>query len=238
MKTEQKKNPSKGDRSRARRRAAARDLFQSKELFLAGFLTMPALLFNPSITLRTAQFILFWICAWAVGKRNSPLNTLIVCASIIGFNLIIPYGRVLAMIGSFRITQGALLAGIEKAVTVEGLIMLSKATVRSDLRLPGRFGALIGESFRYLELIMEKKGGIDRKDPIGGVDRLLIELSAPQKEEPARAEPSTDARTSAESVDTVIETSLSVRRAGLGRAILVAGMAIAWAPLALPFAFR
>jgi hypothetical protein len=35
---------------------------------------------------------------------------------------------------------------------------------------------LIGDSFRYFDRIMERKGGIERKDPIGGIDRLMLEL--------------------------------------------------------------
>ncbi len=225
------KKEDRSSRFRARRREAVLDLFPSTTLFIAGLLTMPALLFNPSIPLRIVQFVLFWLCAWSVGKRTSLLNALIVSASIVAFNLLIPYGPVLAAIGSFRITQGALLAGLEKAVTVEGLIMLSKATIRSDLRLPGRFGALIGESFRYLELIMERKGGIERKDPIGGIDRLLIELSSLRAADTAEE--------SAAGASTTAQTAkLQPRLAGLGRVILLAAVALAWAPFVLALASR
>jgi hypothetical protein len=54
--------------------------------------------------------------------------------------------------------------------------MLSRATIRPDLKLPGTFGALIGESFRMLEQINERKGIINRKNIIGGIDQLMIEL--------------------------------------------------------------
>lgn len=232
MKSEDKKTQSFSHRFRLHRREVAQDLFPSTALFVSGILAMPALLFNPSTALRIGQFLLFWIFAWSIGKRTSLLNALIVSASIVAFNLIVPYGRVLASIGNFRITQGALLAGIEKAVTVEGLIMLSKATVRSDLRLPGRFGALIGESFRYFELIMERKGGIDRKDPIGGVDRLLVELSAPIQggtEESAEPLPG---RTEA------VSRLSPQKHAPLGRAILVAAIALTWGLFLLPVVFR
>ncbi len=237
--------PGLAARLRTRRREAVLDLFPSSTLFIAGILTMPALLFNPSIPLRIVQFAFFVVCAWAVGKRVSPLNLLIVSASIVAFNLLIPYGRVLATIGSFRITQGALWAGIEKAVTVEGLIMLSKATIRSDLRLPGSFGALIGESFRYLELIMEKKGGIERKDPIGGIDRLLIELSGPADRAgnggasapEAAAEPSA-ARTGDSASDGGAAGRTTAGRTAAGRIILIAAAALAWAPFILAFATR
>lgn len=228
------KKEERDGRFRVRRREAVQNLFPSTTLFIAGLLTMPALLFNPSIPLRVAQFAFFWLCAWSVGKRTSLLNALIVSASIVAFNLLIPYGPVLLVIGNFRITQGALLAGLEKAVTVEGLIMLSKATIRSDLRLPGRFGALIGESFRYLELIMERKGGIERKDPIGGIDRLFIELSSLRAAETG----SVSGAATEPSAAPVERVGRPPKKAYLGRAILAAAVALAWTPFVLAYAIR
>jgi len=165
----------------ASRRERGLSLFAGGELFVAGLLAMPSFLFDPSLPFRAAQFFLFWFFVWAVGRKNSAIATLSVAAGIVAFNLIVPYGRVLFAWGAFRVTEGSLLGGIEKAVTVEGLIMLSKATIRSDLRLPGSFGALIGDSFRYFDRILEKKGNIDRKDITGSIDRLLLELSADQE---------------------------------------------------------
>ena len=165
----------------ASRRERGLSLFAGGELFVAGLLAMPSFLFDPSLPFRAAQFFLFWFFVWAVGRKNSAIATLSVAAGIVAFNLIVPYGRVLFALGAFRVTEGSLLGGIEKAVTVEGLIMLSKATIRSDLRLPGSFGALIGDSFRYFDRILEKKGNIDRKDITGSIDRLLLELSADQE---------------------------------------------------------
>jgi len=163
---------------RERRGNAFIHYFPSKALFISGLLAMPAFLFNPSIASRCAQFMLFILLNWLAGRKLNLIPLCIASAGIIIFNLIVPYGRVLFTFGGWRITEGALWAGIERAVTVEGLIMLSRVSIRSDLRLPGSFGTLIGESFRYFERIMERKGGIERKDPIGGIDRLMLELWA------------------------------------------------------------
>jgi len=150
--------------------------FPSETLFISGLISMPAFLFNPSIASRCAQFALFILFNWLAGRKLNLIPLLIASAGIIGFNLIVPYGRVLFTLWGWRITEGALWAGLERAVTVEGLILLSRVSIRSDLRLPGSLGALIGESFRYFECIMDRKGGIERKDPIGGIDRLMLEL--------------------------------------------------------------
>ncbi|MDR3343241.1 MAG: hypothetical protein LBT14_10755 [Treponema sp.] len=155
--------------------------FRSGDLFIAGLVMMAAFLGNPSTLLRTLQLLLFLVYARLGGKRNNLLMTLMVMLGIVVFNLLVPYGKVLVEFGIFPLTQGALVSGLHKAVTLEGLIMLSKATIRSDLRLPGPLGSLLGESFRIFERITERKGLITRKHFIEGIDELMLELSAEQK---------------------------------------------------------
>ncbi len=200
---------------RQKRREAALALLPSSALFIAGMLSMPAFLFNPSLLLRISQFFFFWFCAWLVGRRVSVLVTILASAGIVGFNLLVPYGLELANWGGFRVTAGALTAGIERAVTVEGLILLSRATIRSDLRLPGALGSIIGESFRYFDRIMERKGGIERKDPIGGIDRLMRALWVERDSSAAQA------------------TGSEPKRPLLGRLLLVLFVLAVWAPWGL-----
>jgi heptaprenyl diphosphate synthase len=150
--------------------------FSSGDLCVAGLIVMPSLLFNPSTPGRVAQFLLFWVFAALMGKKNNALMTFLVILGIVLFNLLVPYGRVLWQFGAFRITEGALTAGIHRAVTLEGLFMLSKASISGELRLPGTFGALIGESLRMFALITERKRRISRKNFIADIDALLLEL--------------------------------------------------------------
>lgn len=181
---------------RLRRRRIYETLFSARSLCAAGLFMMPALLFNPHTPFRVAQFLFFWFMAWLSGKKNNPLITALIVLSITAFNLAVPYGQVLCAIGAFNITSGALTMGIQRAVTLEGLIMLSRFSIRQDLRIPGGFGALIGESFRMLALIVDRKHRISRKKLIAGIDRLMIELSgdeaAPTETSP---HPATAART-------------------------------------------
>jgi heptaprenyl diphosphate synthase len=150
---------------------------------------MPSLLFNPNTFGRIAQFLLFWFFAAALGKKTSVPATVLVIAGIVAFNLLAPYGRVLASFGAFRITEGALLAGIRRAVTLEGLIMLSKAGVRQDLRLPGAFGGLLGESLRIFAALTGRKRRLSPKSLVADIDAILFELSAADEPLP----PHTDA---------------------------------------------
>jgi heptaprenyl diphosphate synthase len=165
------------DQFRSRRRQIYEELFSARVLCIAGFLIMPALLFNPNVIFRAVQFIFFWFLAWLSGKKNKPLFTLLIILCIVLFNLIVPYGQILFSIGIFKITSGALMTGIQRAVTLEGLIMLSRFTIRQDLIIPGLFGELIGESFRIFAVIMSQKQHITRKNLIADIDRLMLDLS-------------------------------------------------------------
>jgi heptaprenyl diphosphate synthase len=147
---------------------------------------MPALLFNPSLAGRAVQFLFFWALVFLAGKESNPPATLAVILGIVFFNLLFPYGEVLFSIGPFfKISSGALEAGLHRAMTLEGLFMLSRLTVRQDLRLPGGFGELIGESFRILAVLTERKRTISAKNLIAGIDSLMLELSAPDAAENA-----------------------------------------------------
>jgi heptaprenyl diphosphate synthase len=162
---------------RSRRQKTYEGLFSARALCIAGFLIMPALLFNPNTFFRILQFFFFWFLSWTSGKKNKPLITIIIIVTIVFFNLLVPYGQVLFSIGVFKISSGALVAGIHRAVTLEGLIMLSRVSIRRDLRIPGGFGELIGESFRIFAIIMDSRQRITRKNLMGDIDALMIELS-------------------------------------------------------------
>jgi heptaprenyl diphosphate synthase len=154
-----------------------RMLFPGGDLLLAGFIMLTAFLFNPSTLTRGIQFLFFGLYARLTGKKIRPLFTLSIMAAVVFCNLLVPYGRILAEFGPFRLTQGSLLSGLHKAITLEGLFFLSRAVIGPDLRFPGRFGFFIGESFRLFERLMEQKGRITRTRFIEGIDALLLALS-------------------------------------------------------------
>jgi heptaprenyl diphosphate synthase len=196
-------------------------LFSGRDLFIAGLCIMPALLFNPNVWGRILQFLFFWALAALAGKKNNPLVTILVILGITAFNLLVPYGRVLFSLGAFSITSGALLAGLRRGVTLEGLFMLSRLTIRQDLRLPGSFGELAGESFRILALIIERKHRLRAHTIIADIDALLLELSAEVDEETR---------------DTVSPAAAPGGKTGgkrstvPGRIILAAALITAWLP--------
>lgn len=160
-----------------KRRTVYESIFSAKALFFTGLLIMPALLFNPSTELRILQFLFFWLLLWLSGKKTNPLITLLIITVIVVFNLIIPYGQVLYSFGSFKITSGALKAGIHRAVTLQALVVLSKVSVRQDLKVPGAFGELLSESLRLFSIMMSRKYRFKENGFITEIDNMLLELS-------------------------------------------------------------
>jgi hypothetical protein len=54
--------------------------------------------------------------------------------------------------------------------------MLSRLTIRPDLKIPGLFGELLSKTFVYFALIMSRKERIRGKNIIGAIDGLLLEI--------------------------------------------------------------
>jgi heptaprenyl diphosphate synthase len=166
----------KRDARRLKRRERWNRLFQSRDLFAAGLIIMMIFLFTSSIVFKVLQFLFFRLLCSLSGKKDRPLMTLLVMLVIIGGNLLAPYGKVLVQLGPLQISQGALLSGLRRALTLEGLIMLSGAFIRADLRFPGAFGALLSESFRIFALLQDRRRSVNKKHIIEGIDELMLEL--------------------------------------------------------------
>jgi hypothetical protein len=155
-------------------------------LFLSGLAMGAAFLFAPSLPVRSAMFFAFFIFACAIGKRPKALASILVMAGIVLFNLFVPAGKVLAKLWNFRITETALLEGIEKAMTLQGLFFLSRATVRPDIRLAGTFGETISRAFFWFESIVARRPSFDAKDAFGSIDALMVSLYSLEPEPSAR----------------------------------------------------
>jgi hypothetical protein len=136
-----------------------------------------AMLFTNGLFIRAALFFVFFSAAALAGKCGNLLRTFAFFFVVAVFNALAPYGRVLFEAGFFSLTEGGIARGIEKAATVEGLIMLSRVTISPRLRLPGKAGALLSEAFRLLPRLYEKKNAVHAKTFIGDIDKILLELT-------------------------------------------------------------
>jgi heptaprenyl diphosphate synthase len=166
------------DRFRKAREALCLRIFSSGETAAAGLCMAPALLLNPDTKTRIIQFVFFWILAWAAGKKNNPFITATLILGIVFFNVLVPYGELLFDVGPLKITAGALWAGIHRAVTLEGLIMLSRCCVRRDLALPGFFGKITGEALRIFSSLSEERLSFNRRNWVQRLDDLLLSLGS------------------------------------------------------------
>ena len=182
-----------GSRGKTSHRAASREarrlqrsrrwdgLFGADELFVAGLLMALVFLHDRSLPGLIAQFLFFLALVRVSGKRNNHVATAVFISGIVFFNLLIPHGRVLFALGPLPITRGSLLVGLERAIALSGLMMLSRVCVRSDLRLPGSIGSLLAESLRMLELMRAEVPALrrlGRGQAIAGIDRMMLRAEA------------------------------------------------------------
>lgn len=141
--------------------------------FGLGFPLLAALLFADSLAVRAiaAAVGLALLLSDSAKIRLAP--TLTVPAGIVLFSLLVPFGKVLASPLGFPITEGALLLGIKKALSIEGMVFISRWMLRSGLRLPGRAGKILADSLAILKALTERRKDFKANDPIGSIDRLM-----------------------------------------------------------------
>jgi heptaprenyl diphosphate synthase len=168
---------SKCEAFRRRRRETWDRIFPAAGLFFAGLFFMVCFLFITPLLPRCALSGVFLCLAWISGKKIRPLLIVFVISGIVFFNLLVPYGKVISQWGPLRVTRGSLEAGLSRACTLEGLIMLSGAFIRPALTLPGYFGRVLSGCFIMLRRIQDSRPEIKHGNIIEGIDSLMIKMS-------------------------------------------------------------
>jgi len=141
-------------------------------------------LHDRSLPGHLARFLFFCVLVALSGKRNNFVATAVFVSGVVFFSLLVPHGKVLLSLGPLQVTRGSLFSGIERALTLSGLMMLSRVFVRGDLKLPGTLGSLLGRSMRMLEMMREKKSMIAKGRVFAGIDRMMTEIEAAQTGDP------------------------------------------------------
>ncbi len=198
---------------RLARRERFNRVFDPYALAAAGGAVVVALLFQPVLGPRILILFAAQVFTWFSGRRVPVLGTFLVILGIVGANLLVPIGRVLAVWGPFRVTETALWEGIEKAVTFEALIYVSKASIRSDLRIPGRLGGTISAALRSYERILETRVKLRRATFFQDLDEVLLSIYDRD------GEPGTQGA-----------QTVTGRRGKAGTAVLAVLVAAAWLP--------
>lgn len=151
-------------------------VLSARDQFLLGIACILAWTFQLSIPIMLGQLASFLLLARLAGKRIRYGYFLGFILAITLFNLLTPLGRVILEIGPFVVTQGALELGIRKGLTIVGLVFISLFSIRRDLVLPGRLGALLGRSFLYFERLLDARGGIQPRRLVASIDEALDRL--------------------------------------------------------------
>ena len=126
------------------------------------------------------------------GKRVNFGYFAFLIGTIVLFHLLLPVGKVWFQVGPVAVTEGAFFLGLGKGFTFSGLVFFSLASISRQLRLPGRFGALWGQTFAWYEQLMDQRKALKPRALLLSIDRLLERLyptkaapAAPASEAPA-----------------------------------------------------
>lgn len=141
--------------------------------FAAGILILPAFLFQDTLWIKAGLTVLFVVLSMISGKKFRFLPNLVILLSITAVHLPQPRGEILFQILRFRITLGALETGLEKGLTLIGMIYVSRFSVTRGLSFPGKLGILMGSIFYYFEIITEKWRTLPKKPVLQRLDTLL-----------------------------------------------------------------
>jgi heptaprenyl diphosphate synthase len=171
--TTSKKRDSTSSTRRAARRQRYEAMLAPNIAALLGVVLAIVFLLQQNTVVKAIFLVVFILWTWFAGKRFSLMSTLLVIVGIVFANLLIPSGKVLWKIGPLSITYVALMEGISEALTFEGLMYLSKATILPELHFPGRFGAIIAQAFRYYDRIIEYRGKVRAKTVVHDIDALM-----------------------------------------------------------------
>ena len=123
-----------------------------------------------------AQVIFIMVVAVIKGKKVKPVPVLVVLISVVLMNLLQVNGKVLFTIGSFSVTLGALKIGLDKALTLIGMLYVSQYMVSGKPKLPGRFGQLLSKQFLFFEHIVTSWKRPEKGKFIESLDTVLEEM--------------------------------------------------------------
>lgn len=108
--------------------------------------------------------------------RIKLLPNIILLMSITVINLFVPQGQVLYTWKSIIITKEALYSGIEKSALLIGLMYLSKNITFSHIKIPGRAGVVIRDTFHYFNQLSSGER-IGKTNIINQIDNKLMGLT-------------------------------------------------------------
>ena len=125
-------------------------------LFFSSLLCLPGILFQQSIVYLWIDLAFFALLSGLKKGRFRIVPPLVICCSIVFFNLFQADGYVLFSIFSLKVTSGALHEGLKKSGVLLAMVFVSQYAVSRRLHLPGRAGGFLSRVFRYFDALSEK----------------------------------------------------------------------------------
>lgn len=143
---------------------------------ITGFTLLIALLFIQGLPAKAVMFAASFLLCLAEKQKIYWVPLCISTVGIVACHIFIPVGRELFSIGSFSLTSGALLNGLEKAVVLQAMIFISRWTLQVRIRIPGLLGIVLDESLYIFKQLLEYKDKIRPRHLITSIDELLLGL--------------------------------------------------------------
>ncbi|MDR0527575.1 MAG: Gx transporter family protein [Spirochaetaceae bacterium] len=142
-----------------------------------------ALLAAQGLKWQLALFGVFWLIAALRRRAGSAVFIVFYFALIVFINLLNPFGREIARVGPFSITEGAVKNALAKAALIQGLLLASRGLLPRRIFLPGNAGALFSQTLAILALFTEAKKKVSFKNPVAALDKLLFSVMEHNKTE-------------------------------------------------------
>ncbi|MGC9312515.1 MAG: Gx transporter family protein [Sediminispirochaetaceae bacterium] len=154
-------------------------------LLWSGLIMIPPFILQPDPVLKAVQTALFLLYGGLLGKRVKILPGVIIVVTVTAAAVLSPLGEVLLYAGSFPVTEGALFQGLTRGLNLVGMVYLSRCTISSRLKIPGKAGRLFYRVFFYFEelssvrLEKSRSGGLMQavREKLLNLDQRLLEWS-------------------------------------------------------------
>lgn len=131
------------------------------------------LVFFKNIYVSAAIFVLFVILVFIKNGKIKIMPSVFLICSITLFELFIPNGKILFEFRSLKITQGALLLGMNRALRLCSFVFISKYFMKSNLVMPGVFGTFFKKVMDHYASLSSSKIKFKMGHFIESIDSVL-----------------------------------------------------------------
>ena len=143
--------------------------------FFTGIAILPPFFFTNNLLIRFIFVVTAISLNILTGRKFRILPNILLLLGVIIANIYPPTGKLYFKIGYFYITEDAIFSGLKKSLLLIGSVYISRFSIRKELLLPGKTGALFYKIFFYFEKLTELHLKF-KKDIIEQIDLKLIEI--------------------------------------------------------------